>query len=238
MPMENAFADPYSGICAAWIALVALQHRRRTGRGQHVDCSQQEALMQMIGPLFMDFALNGRVAGPVGNRHPLGAAAPHGVFPCTGEDRWISIAICTESEWQGLVRAMGEPEWARAYHDLSRRLDDIDALHERLASWTGQFSDRELAERLQQEGVAAAPVLDVGDLLDDPQYRARDTFIEVTHPLGFQETIYGSYIKPSRTVVDMRPGPAIGQDNDRVFREILGLSESRYQQLIADQVIY
>jgi len=178
------------------------------------------------------------VAGSVGNRHPLGAAAPHGVFPCVGEDRWISLAVCTEEEWQGLVRAMGEPEWTKAYDSLERRLEGIEPLHERIASWTQQFPDRELADRLQSYDVAAAPVLDVADLPHDPPYIARKTFIEVTHPLGFRETIYGSYIKPSRTVADMRPGPAIGQENDYVFKEILGLSERRYRQLIADEVIY
>lgn len=238
MPMENAFADPLCGVAAAWSALVALRHRRRTGRGQHIDCSQQEVLMQMIGPLFMDQVLNDRIAGRVGNRHPLHAAAPHGVFACRGEDRWISIAVCTEDEWSGLVRAMGNPDWAANYDTLERRLAGIDVLHDRLSAWTSGFSDRDLAERLQRYGVAAAPVLDVGDLLEDPQFQARETFIEVMHPLGFRETIYGSYIKSSRSVVEMRPGPTIGQDNEHVFKEILGLSEHRYRQLVADEVIY
>jgi benzylsuccinate CoA-transferase BbsF subunit len=236
--MENGFADPYSGVAAAFSALLALRQRDRTGRGQHVDCSQQETLMQMVGPLFMDYALNGRVAGTIGNRHPLSAAAPHGVFPCAGEDRWIAIAIVDDEEWQGLVRAMGEPDWARAYDSFERRLEGINDIHERLAAWTRPHDDRELAERLQSIGVAATPVLDVADLLHDPHHHARETFIEVTHPLGFRETIYGSYIKPSRTIADIRPGPAIGQDNDYVFRELLGLDEARYRQLIEDEVIY
>ncbi len=236
--MENGFADPYSGVAAAFSALLALQQRDRTGRGQHVDCSQQETLMQMVGPLFMDYALNGRVAGTIGNRHPLGAAAPHGVFPCTGDDRWIAIAIVDDVEWQALARVMDEPDWARTYHSLECRLEGIDEIHERIAAWTSPQNDRELAERLQSLGIAATPVLDVADLLHDPHYRARETFIEVTHPLGFTETIYGSYIKPSRTVADIRPGPTIGQDNDYVFREILGLSETRYRQLVEAEVIY
>ncbi len=81
-------------------------------------------------------------------------------------------------------------------------------------------------------------MLNVGDLLDDPHYKARKTFIEVQHPLGFKETIYGSYVKLSRSEVEVRPGPVIGQDNDHVFRELLGLSEERYRQLIERQVIY
>ncbi len=86
--------------------------------------------------------------------------------------------------------------------------------------------------------MAAAPVLNVADLLNDPHYRARGTFIEVRHPLGFRETIYGSYVKTSRTEADVRPGPAIGQDNEHVFRELLGLSQERYRQLVEDEVIY
>jgi benzylsuccinate CoA-transferase BbsF subunit len=240
IPMENAFSDPFNGIMGAFAILTALHHRDRTGKGQHIDYSQQEAVMQMVGPAFMDYAMNGRVAGPMGNRHPLAAAAPHGVFPCAGDDRWISIAVGDESEWRGLVTAMNDAEWARAseFSTIDERVRNIHALHERLAAWTAGFDDRELAERLQRHGVAAAPVLNVADLLHDPHYRARGTFIEVRHPLGFDETIYGAYVKTSRTEAKVRTGPIIGQDNEHVFRELLGMPEARYRQLVEEQVIY
>lgn len=240
IPFENAFADPYNGVMGAFAVLVALSYRDRTGKGQHIDYSQQEVVMQMVGPAFMDYELNGRVAGPMGNRHPLAAAAPHGVFPCAGEDRWISIAVATDQEWRGLLTAMGNPEWAQTpeFASPAVRVRNISALHERLAEWTRAVNDYELAQLLQRHGVAAAPVLNVADLLHDPHYRARGTFIEVTHPLGFQETIYGAYVKTSRTEANVHPGPSIGQDNDHVFKELLGLSEERYRQLIEKQVIY
>ncbi len=240
IPVENAFSDPFNGILGAFAILAALSYRDRTGKGQHVDYSQQEAVMQMVGPAFMDHVMNGRTAGPIGNRHPLMAAAPHGVFPCAGEDRWISIAVGSDEEWNGLIAAMGEPEWARApaLADLAGRLAGIDELHEQLAEWTAEQDDYELAERLQSHGVAAAPVLNVADLLNDPHYKARGTFVEVRHPLGFDETIYGAYVKTSRTEADIRPGPSIGQDNDHVFKELLGLPEERYRQLIDDEIIY
>jgi benzylsuccinate CoA-transferase BbsF subunit len=240
IPVENAFSDPFNGIFGAFAILSALHHRDRTGQGQHVDYSQQEAVMQLVGPAFMDYAMNGRVAGPIENRHPLAAAAPHGVFPCAGEDRWISIAAPDENAWQGLRTAMGDPEWARAPElaSLEGRLAGIEELHEKLAAWTSDFDDRELSERLQRHGVAAAPVLNVADLLEDPHYRARGTSVEVRHPLGFQETIYGAYVKTSRSEARVRPGPSIGQDNDHVFKELLELPESRYRQLVEDQVIY
>ncbi len=240
IPMEQAFSDPFNGILGGFAVLAALHHRDRTGRGQHVDYSQQEAVMQLVGPAFMDYAMNGRSAVPMGNRHPLAAAAPHGVFPCAGDDRWISIAVAEEGEWQGLVRAMGDPDWARAaeFAGPEERVRNIESLHERLAAWTPGFDDRELAERLQREDVAAAPVMNVADLLDDPHYRARGTFIEVRHPLGFEETIYGAYVKTSRFQANVRPGPAIGQDNEYVFKELLGVSDERYRRLVDEKVIY
>jgi benzylsuccinate CoA-transferase BbsF subunit len=240
VPFENAFSDPLAGIFGAFAIVTALNHRRNTGVGQHVDFSQQEAVMQMVGPAYMDYVLNGRSGGPKSNEHPVGAAAPHSVFPCRGDDRWISIAVQTEEEWQGLVAAMGDPAWARdaQFASLAARIANIDELHARLGEWTAGHDDRALAEQLQRHGVAAAPVLNVGDLLHDPQYQARNTFVQVEHPLGFRETIYGAYVKMSRSPPDVRPGPMIGQDNDHVFREVLGLSEERYRDLVERKIIY
>jgi len=196
--------------------------------------------MQLVGPAFMDYAMNGRVAGPRGNRHPLDRGAPHGVFPCAGDDRWISIAVVTVAEWLGLLDAMDRPSWAvgPAFVTSEARIRNIDALHERIAAWSRSFDDHELASRLQRHGVAAAPVLSVADLLSDPHYRARGTFIEVTHPLGFRETIYGGYVKPSGFDPAVRPGPAMGQDNEHVFKELLCLDDARYRALVESEVIY
>jgi benzylsuccinate CoA-transferase BbsF subunit len=240
IPVENAFSDPYNGIMGAFAILTALHHRDRTGAGQHVDYSQQEAVMQMVGPAFMDYAMNGRSAGPIGNRHPRGAAAPHGVFPCAGEDRWIAIAVTSDDAWQALVTVMDRPAWAAApaLATLAGRLAALDMLHEEIARWTAGFHDYALARRLQSAGVAATPVLNVADLLRDPHYRARGTFIEVQHPLGFPETIYGAYVKTSRSVIEVRTGPRIGQDNERVLKGLLGMNEARYRQLIEAQIIY
>ena len=240
VPVENAFSDPYAGILGAFAVLTALNHRRNTGLGQHVDFSQQEAVMQMVGPAYMDYVLNGRSGGPKSNEHPLAAMAPHGVFRCKGDDRWISIVVGSDEEWHNLLAALRHPEWLKVSEFATReqRLAHIDTLHALIGEWTAQFDDHELAALLQRHGVAASPVLNVGDLLEDPHYKARNTFIQVEHPLGFKETIYGSYVKLTRSEVEVRPGPMIGQDNDYVFRELLGLSEERYRQLIERQVIY
>ncbi len=240
IPVENAYSDPYNGILGAFPVIAALRHRDRTGEGQHIDYSQQEAIMHMVGPAFMDFEMNGRNAKPIGNRHPLGGAAPHGVFPCKGDDRWISIAVQNDDEWAHLKQAMGAPEWAEdaRFATTPERVANIEELHEALAGWTASHDDRALTKQLQAAGVAAAPVLNVGDLLDDPHYKARGTYIEVTHPLGFKETIYGAYVKTSRTEAAVEPGPAMGRDNERVLKDILGIPKDRYDQLVADEIIY
>jgi benzylsuccinate CoA-transferase BbsF subunit len=240
IPVENAYSDPFVGIFGAFAIVAALRHRDNSGQGQHVDFSQQEAIMQMVGPAYMDYELNGRVGGPKSNEHPVAAAAPHGVFPCAGDDRWISIAITSEAEWQGLLAAMNKPDWACAetFTTMEKRLANIDDLHAQLSAWTAEFDDKELAQLLQQQSVAAAPVLNVADLLSDPHYKFRKTFVEVEHPLGFKETIYGAYVKTSRSEVEVKPGPVIGQDNERVFKGLLGLSEQRYDELVSEKVIY
>lgn len=240
IPFENAYADPYNGVMGTFAVLLALMQRNRTGHGTHIDYSQMEGVMQMAGPAAMDYFLNGRVAGTAANRHPLAAGAPHGVFPCKGDDRWIAIAVMNDDEWQNLVSAMERPEWATTpeLSGAAGRIAHIDTLHERIAGWTAGFDDHELAGRLQAQGVAATPVLNVADLLNDPHYRARNTFIEVVHPLGFEETIYGGYVKCSRTEPRIRPGPAIGQDNEYVLKGLLGLSQEEYDRLVAEQVIY
>ena len=135
---------------------------------------------------------------------------------------------------------MGRPEWSLTpeFETAEARSQNILSLHERISEWTSGCDKHELTQRLQAAGVTAAPVLGVAELLGDPHFKARDTFIEVDHPLGYSETIYGAYIKMSRSRPIIKPGPYIGQDNDTVFRDILGLPEERYQALIESQVIY
>ncbi len=240
VPVENAFSDPYNGIMGAFAVLVALTHRDRTGKGQHIDYSQQESIMQLAGPAFMDYVMNGRAATTMGNRHPTSAIAPHGVFRCQGDDRWISIVVANDEEWQGLCIAMGDPQWAQSsdYATSAGRVKHIDSLHEQLAAWVAGHDDHKLADLLQEHGVAGVPVSSIADLLADPHFKARGTYVEVTHPLGFKETIYGSYVKSNKFVAAVRPGPMIGQDNDHVFKDLLGLPEERYRDLIEREIIY
>jgi len=240
VPVENAFSDPYTGILGAFAIIAALRHRESSGRGQHLELSQQEAVLPMMGPAYMDYVMNGAIAGPKGNEHPQAAASPHGVFRCRGEDRWVSIVCYDDEEWQSLLKAM--PEAGRLSADdfatIEQRLARIDEVHRAVEEWTLPRDVSEVVAILQGHGVAAAPVTTTTDLATDPHFRARETFIKARHPLGFTETIYGAYVKMSQSEPVVRPGPALGQDNGYVFKELLGLPEERYADLVARQIIF
>lgn len=238
IPFEQPMPDAHNGILGAFAILAALAHRRATGEGQLIELSQQEGLSHLIAPAFMDFMLNGRVGVPLGNRHPLGRAAPHGVFPCAGDDRWIALVVEEEDEWRALVDAVDE-EWIRAtsFADREGRMSGIERLHEQLAAWTRPQDMRALCETLQARGIAATPVLDVPGLSSDPHFRARGTFVEVENPQGFRETIYAPFVKMSRSAAPARPGPMLGQDNERVFEGVLGLTKEEIAALVETGVI-
>lgn len=239
IPFEQPMADAHNGVLGAFAVVAALAHRRATGEGQLIELSQQEALSHLIAAAFLDHGLNGRVGTPLGNRHPLGQAAPHGVFPCAGDDRWIAIVVEDEAEWRALVAAV-DADWIRAdaFATQAARRANLAALHARLADWTRGQEMRPLAERLQTRGIAATPVLDIVELERDPHFRARGTFVELDNPQGFRETVYAPYVKMSRSAPIARPGPMLGQDNDRILKGLLGLDEARYAELVAKQVIY
>jgi benzylsuccinate CoA-transferase BbsF subunit len=239
IPFEQPMADAHNAVLGAFAVLAALEHRRKTGEGQWIEQSQQEGLSHLIAPAFMDFMLNGRVGGPLGNRHPLAQAAPHGVFPCAGVDQWVAIVVEEDAEWRALAAAIDQ-DWCRASELATHagRLADLERIHACLADWTRPQDARALCEALQARGVAATPVLDVPSLSSDPHFAARETFVELMNPQGFRETVYAPFVKMSRSRPVARPGPMLGQDNDRILKGLLGLSEARYAELVEKQVIY
>ncbi len=221
-----------AGAGAAAAVLMALRYRRRTGKGQLIELAQVENFMPQLGEAFMDYLLNGRVQGTRGNRDS--SAAPCGVFPCAGEDRWVAITVHDDEEWAGLRRALGDPEWARA-PELSTvvgRYGKQDELEQHLAEWTRLRTPWEAASALQKEGVPAGPVYDPKDVLADPHFRARGHFQTITHPeVGSYETVAIPFKMSEVELRIQRPAPTLGQHNEYVYKELLGYGDEEYGRL-------
>ncbi|MBI2866332.1 MAG: CoA transferase [Chloroflexi bacterium] len=219
-----AYGDPIGGLHAAFAILAALRYRHRTGQGQHIDLALRESLAMVVGEALMDYAMNRRVAQRQGNRHP--AYAPHGAYPCRGQDQWIAIAVRDDTEWLALRQAMGDSAWAQDGHFATvlgrhRYQEEIDR---HLAEWTRGFEHRELMGRLQGAGVPAAAVLTIAEMVADPQFQSRAFFQPVEHAAAGTHLYPALPWKASRTPGDIRrPPPAFGEHNRWALEELLGL---------------
>ena len=220
--------------------LAALDYRGRTGEGIHLDMSQLEASIHFSSPVLMDWAVNGREQARMGNRDR--GAAPHGVYPCKGEDRWIAIACFTDEEWQAL-RPLIDPtgqDWAygEQFCGVLGRRSAEDELDRQIGKWTRQWEAKPLMETLQKAGVPAGTVNDPRDLFEDAQLKHRGHFVYLDHPEMGPYPSDKSEFKLSRTPGCLdRPAPLLGQHTEHVLKEIIGLSEEEYQSLYADGVL-
>ena len=226
-------ADAAGGSHGAFAVLTALHHRRRTGKGQYIELGQAEDAMPMMGQFFMDYTMNGRNSSNTGNRHPT---AIQGCYPCRGEDRWVCITINDDREWRAFSQVLGDPEWAsdsRFAHAFGRwqHHDEIDT---HISLWTQQMDNFDVMRILQESRVAAGPVMNQRDSYDDPHLTERGMFQEAV-----QEDA-GTHLYPrapytmSQTPLDILRGPVrLGEDNEYVYKSVLGYSDSDYHKLEA-----
>jgi len=230
--------DASSGATAAFAVLCALNYRRRTGKGQYIDMAQIETIIPHLGEAMMDYSMNRRVQTAMGNRHP--SMAPHGVYRCRGEDRWVAIAVGSEEEWDGFCRALGNPSWAaeESFSTVLGRLQNQDELDRLIEEWTMCHDNYEVMYILQQEGVPAGPVLDQRDAYHDAQLASRGFFEVVRHREAGTHLYPGMLWKMEGTPLSIRkPPPCLGEHNEYVFRELMGMSESEVLELEQQQII-
>ena len=235
--ITSIFSGDYvAGAHGAFAVMSALRHRRRTGEGQLIELAQAECAGGMLAQAFMDYSFNGVVQGRTGNRSVDGCA-PYNLYPARSEgdgadggDRWISISVMDDEQWIGLREAMGDPEWARdpelRYNE--GRLARHDELDARIGEWTSTRDDYELMHLLQSHGVPAAPVLDSSRIYDDAHVQHRE--LNEVHELydGVGAFRFNKpFIRFSETPLGIRKPPvALGEDNEYVYREVLGYSEA------------
>ena len=230
--------DHSAGVHAAVATVAALHQRRRTGRAQHIDLAAREVASAMIGDALVQASMGLTPVRP-GNRHL--SMAPHGVYPTQQPDRWLTLAVRSDAEWQVLVReldqpaASSDPRFATADARLRNR-DELDAL---LTEWLAVCNADVTAERLQRAGVCAHVSWSMEDIARDPHLRARGATVEVSASDVPPRLAVGAPARFSKThdVGIRRLTPALGQDEDYVFGELLGLSSAQRADLERREVI-
>jgi crotonobetainyl-CoA:carnitine CoA-transferase CaiB-like acyl-CoA transferase len=206
--------------CATAMAAALLYHRR-TGKGVHIDLSQVEAAQYALSPWLLDYVVNDRFLEKMGNRSPR--TAPHGVFPCRGDDRWVALATWSDDEWARLAKIIELDDSSLASLDVRmERVDEVEAL---VSAWTSERTREEVSERLQAEGIEAVPVQDWQDLIDDPQLAERGHFERLEHAVvGECWAQHNGFRLSDAPAHYSRPAPTLGEHTDEVLGGILGLS--------------
>ncbi len=236
--MGGTWPDYTIGTYSPFTILAAIYHKKMTGKGMFVDYSMCEGVVTMIPEAVMDYTMNGRVTAPRGNKDEL--MAPHGIYKCSGDDKWVSIAIASDNEWKELCKVMGREELAQdeRYADLFGRQKSRGELDSLIEAWTKAKTAGEVTATLQRAGIAAGPVLRADEVAENEHLRAREQFVEIVHPE------VGPKLQPALPVhmsnvpkPKYESAPLIGEHNDYVFGELLGLSGDEIVRLIEENVI-
>jgi len=210
--------------------LAALRERRRSGAGRYLDVAMYEIAVQQMRRA-MIAAQSGSPLRRSGNRDP--AILLQGVYPARGSDRWIAISLFDAGDWSRFMSLLGG-DWPDASALRGAGDAALDALDNRIAEYTARFEDHELMQRLQGAGIAAGAVQDACDLLErDPQLRARGAFVALDHPVLGRFEHQASPYHLSRAHAQLRSAPLLGEHDEVVCRELLGLSADAYAALRA-----
>jgi crotonobetainyl-CoA:carnitine CoA-transferase CaiB-like acyl-CoA transferase len=230
----GAYTDYIAPRFGAVSVLAALDYRKRTGKGQHIDQSQAESALHFLSPALLDCAANGRVAQGLGNDDPN--SAPHGVYPTLGEIGWVAIVCLNDEHWRVLCDVMGRGELAKneSFATLSDRLKSRVRLDQIIGSWTKGLPAKDVEALLQARGIPAAAVKDSKGVCFDEQLASRGYLVAIEHPICGHTVVESSRFILSRTpAMTPRAAPTIGGDNQHILKEILGYDEERITELAA-----
>jgi benzylsuccinate CoA-transferase BbsF subunit len=212
--------------------MVALDYRRRTGKGQYIDHAQIEAGLNYAAPLILDYVANKRELALKGNKCDF--AAPHGVYRCQGDDRWVAIAVETDEEWQSFGRVVGSPDWVSdpKYATLASRIENSEELDSLVEKWTVNYTPEQVMTMLQEAGVGAGVVANAKDMDEDTQLNHYNFYHEMDHPyMGKLRYYHPPAFKLSAVDADFARPVLLGEHTDYVCHEILGMPEDEIARL-------
>lgn len=230
--------DHSTGLTAAAGVIAALYRQRATGEGQHVDVAAREVASSLIGDAMVLYAATGQEPRRRGNADP--DMAPHGVYRTKGDDSWVAIAVRTEQEWRALADTMDAGDWIGdpRFSTRSARQQNAAILDQRIEDWTREQDAKDVADRLQAAGVAASPSLDARQIAESRHLRARGTIVDLERPNGERRVVVGPLWRFSKTPGSIRRWtPELGEHNDYVLGELLGLDTGEIKRLVEDGVV-
>jgi crotonobetainyl-CoA:carnitine CoA-transferase CaiB-like acyl-CoA transferase len=214
-----------------------LLYKRRTGHGVHLDISQVEAAVYSLSPWIADYTVNGRIGIRQGNSSDR--FSPHGAFRCTGEDRWVAIACRDDADWSALAGVLGiDGRVAGRFASVDSRRAGREEIEDMVSSWTSQRSAKDAAETLQAAGIEAVPVADFEVAFTDAQLIHRRHFVPLDHPL-MGECFYerNGFRLSDADAGYNRTSPLLGEHNEFVLGELLGIPKSEIDRLTEDGVL-
>jgi crotonobetainyl-CoA:carnitine CoA-transferase CaiB-like acyl-CoA transferase len=232
------WSDNVAAGTVAFAALVALHYREKSGRGQFIDLSQAENFLSHMGETILEYTMNQRVPTAIGNRDR--SMAPHGCYRCQGPDKWVTITVSSDDEWQSFCRAIGNPEWTKdgRFATVLGRWENQDELDKLVTEWTIKHDHYEVMHILQSVGIPAGPVLGTAEMYNDPHLQERGFFKEITHRETGTYRYPGMCFRFSRTPAEVRiPAPCLGEHNEYVLKEILAVSSEEIAELEREKII-
>lgn len=229
----GALSDLFAPGLATIVLIAALEYRRHTGKGQCLDVSQYECSLYLLSPMLLDYVVNGREFNRMGNRSYY--SAPHGAYPCKGEDRWCVIACDSDEDWLALCKVIGKPELAseECFGSSESRKENEDKLDTIVAEWTKERTPEEVMVTLQEAKIAAGVVKNSAELFEDTQLHYRKYFEILKHPEIGYHSYQRSPFRLSLTPGELtRPAPCLGEHTESICRELLGMREKDFMQMM------
>jgi benzylsuccinate CoA-transferase BbsF subunit len=235
-PSYGAYSDYFCQRFNSTAIIAALEYRAKTGKGQWIEQSQLETSVYFNAPIVLDYIVNGHITTRQGNR--LAYAAPHGIYQCQGNDRYIAIAVFNQEQWQSFCQVSGNPDWSKEakFNTLTDRKNNEDELDGLVAKWTSTRTAEELETRLQAAGIPAHIVQKSSDLFQDKQLEHRNFYVRQKHPeMGtpaYQQCTNFILSKTPRQIT--KPSPCLGEHNEYVYKELLGMTDDEIAEHIID----